>query len=183
MRIPLNMTEMARQQKCGGCNACCMVLAIAELPFPKPNWQHCPHECNGGGCNIYADKPQECTDYYCSFAEGIFGEDISYRPDKLGLIIDFRGVTDEMFPEYRKEVFFFQAWETRPNARNEKRAAAVIKRLEEENKCGIVIRQYGQPMSKLLVYGTKKMVQEIYDFLAWQIEKAKKDQATDCPII
>src|SRR4051794_40484263 len=107
---------------CGDCTACCHVLAIAELG--KPVWQNCLFQNSSIdktfpkekqlciGCSIYNTKPQECSDYWCFFSGGMFGKDISYRPDKLGLIIDFRGAEETE----RLPVQFLQVWETRPNA-------------------------------------------------------------------
>jgi len=181
MRIALRVTEESvKPNKCGECRACCTVLAIQQLEPQKPNWTPCPHEC-GNGCSIYQSKPEECNEYQCHYLEGVFGSDPAFRPDKLGLLVDMRGVTDDM--DYPHEVYFFQIWETRLNARFEKRARAMIQKLVDERKIGVVLRKYGQPASKMEILGSKKMVREVTDFLIWQVQRAKQEQGTESPII
>ena len=68
---------------CGECVACCTYVGIAALQKPKGN--HCEHECAGGGCAIYEDRPPECAAWYCAWRMG-YGE-ATDRPDLSGVIV------------------------------------------------------------------------------------------------
>jgi len=68
--------------ECGDCTACCTLFPIA--PIGKPVNTHCPH-CDGGGCSIYDDKPQTCTDFICAYLQGK-NLPKELRPDKCGVI-------------------------------------------------------------------------------------------------
>jgi hypothetical protein len=50
---------------CGACTMCCQVLDIPELK--KPPGPLCPHGVPGGGCSIYARRPQVCRDFECDW--------------------------------------------------------------------------------------------------------------------
>jgi hypothetical protein len=152
MKISLRMREdNNREQQCNGCNACCTVLAIAELD--KPIYSHCQHECKAG-CGIYGKHPEECQSYWCFFIGGMFGKDIAYRPDKLGLIFDFRGTNSFQF---------LQCWETRPNAYKEPRGENAIQALLK--RFPIVVRRYNLPLSKVIILGGKDATEKITRFL------------------
>lgn len=75
-----------KPRECGGCTACCYVHKIHELD--KSMFTHCSHECTAG-CDIYATKPAECSGYQCAYRSGDLLDD-NARPDKTGLLIDFR---------------------------------------------------------------------------------------------
>lgn len=52
-------------RSCGTCTLCCKVMKIESAASPRGKWcQHCE---KGMGCRIYATRPQECRDFYCSF--------------------------------------------------------------------------------------------------------------------
>lgn len=168
MRIPLRTTEGTNKlQRCGDCTACCHVLAIDELD--KSNWKNCSHQCNKG-CDIYQTKPQECSDYWCFFSGGMFGSNIQFRPDKLGLIFDFRGAEASL--KDRLPIQFLQAWETRVNASKEIRAKQLLEQLVE--RFPIVIRPYGKPLSKMSLLGSRKQIKKITDFFLTEAKKAAK---------
>ena len=95
---------------CDGCRACCTIIGITALQ--KPPQTPCAHECQNG-CGIYQQRPKECVDYKCAYLEGALGSDPQWRPDNLGVLVDF----GEM-------VCFFQ--ETRPNAFQEKKVISTI---------------------------------------------------------
>lgn len=166
-RIPLRMKEQTKPNPCDGCKACCTVLAISELDPPKPNWKNCIHECEKG-CNIYDGKPTECSEYRCLFADGVFGQSIAYRPDKLGLIIDMRGDAEVDF-------MFVQMWEVRPNARFEQRAKAMIERFLDTGKVGIVLRKYEERQSKFEILGRKKQIEQITAWFVMQSKYAEEE--------
>jgi uncharacterized cysteine cluster protein YcgN (CxxCxxCC family) len=77
---------------CGGCTACCTVLAVTELR--KPMRCACPHQ-QTDGCRIYAERPRGCREFNCLWLRGGLPADVDWRPDRLGVIFDhFRRSTD-----------------------------------------------------------------------------------------
>src|SRR5262245_48894704 len=50
---------------CSGCTLCCSLPGVVELQ--KPVFTICKHCAVGKGCKIYEVKPQECTDFLCSY--------------------------------------------------------------------------------------------------------------------
>jgi uncharacterized protein len=79
---------------CGECSMCCKVLDIDELQ--KPAGPFCPNCIAGGGCKIYADRPDVCRDFIC-----LWKDDRSLspqmRPDRVGTIL----MEDDDSQEYR----------------------------------------------------------------------------------
>jgi uncharacterized protein len=71
-------------KSCGPCTMCCSALEIAELK--KPAGRLCGDCRLGGGCAIYADRPQVCRDYEC---EWLTRRDLPgrLRPDLVGAIL------------------------------------------------------------------------------------------------
>jgi len=79
------------KNSCGECRACCVLLPIAEPNFVKPAGQPCNHLCESG-CRIFgsAEWPTLCREYYCGWRlDKWMGQRPFYRPDKLGVIIQF----------------------------------------------------------------------------------------------
>jgi hypothetical protein len=52
-------------RSCGRCSLCCKVYSIKELKKPAGRW--CAHVARGLGCNIHANRPQECRQFFCSW--------------------------------------------------------------------------------------------------------------------
>ena len=76
-------------RECGSCSECCRALDV--LAVESPAGQDCVHQQGeGGGCGIYADRPQGCRPYACLWLEGVLPLD--ERPDRVGLIVD-RGLS------------------------------------------------------------------------------------------
>ena len=49
---------------CGACSACCYLMSVPSLKKPACLW--CAHTSRPhGGCEIYADRPNECVEYRC----------------------------------------------------------------------------------------------------------------------
>lgn len=92
-RFPLEMVrENVVDRACAECQACCTAVAVHELD--KSMYTRCQHQCDQG-CSIYEQRPESCRTYYCLWQVGLLkGEE--NRPDKLGIIFDFRakGSTD-----------------------------------------------------------------------------------------
>lgn len=97
---------------CGTCRACCIYHTIssktqsdnedepervmkyvsngeeeklAGIPCPQLN----PNKMKYG-CTIHSvpDKPYTCSTYVCAYASGLLGNNIKFRPDNLGVIMD-----------------------------------------------------------------------------------------------
>jgi hypothetical protein len=108
-RFPLS--TVVNHRPCGECQACCTVLGIKELG--KPTHTRCPHQCEAG-CDIYEDRPPTCRGYSCLWQLGILEGDERRRPDRLGVIFDFRVEGSEhVRPGDQMTV---QAWEVWPAA-------------------------------------------------------------------
>lgn len=76
--------EAASRGGCGECRECCEALAVMELN--KPYWHPCEHLCPTG-CAIYHSRPKSCMTFYCSYLMGDTPSDLTYRPDKSGILI------------------------------------------------------------------------------------------------
>jgi uncharacterized protein len=72
---------------CGDCTACCRVKSVPELG--KPTQRACAHLCRGG-CSVYARRPTSCREYACLWRQGLIGGDERWRPDKLGVLVDYQ---------------------------------------------------------------------------------------------
>ncbi len=70
-------------RSCGGCSACCSTVGVRALE--KGPHERCTHQ-GPGGCEIHAERPDECRTYRCAWLEGQWGE--AERPDRLGVIFD-----------------------------------------------------------------------------------------------
>ena len=73
---------MPEVRSCGGCTACCKTHGVAELK--KPGGTICPHCDVGSSCKIYAERPESCRVFRCSWLLGLGLEE--YRPDKTGVV-------------------------------------------------------------------------------------------------
>lgn len=91
-------------RSCGGCTACCTVLAVDELRKPM-RWA-CDH-LTCGGCRVYAERPQSCRDFNCLWLRGEIAGDESTRPDRLGVLFDYyqSAASDE------SRLVAFEVWE------------------------------------------------------------------------
>jgi hypothetical protein len=69
---------------CGSCTLCCKVLSITEIEKPQGVW--CQHCSVGKGCNIYADRPGECRNFYCGYLTWPMVDDYWY-PNKCKMVI------------------------------------------------------------------------------------------------
>jgi hypothetical protein len=74
-------------RECGGCTACCSVMAVPELQ--KGMYRACFH-VGGHGCAIYSDRPRSCRSWSCQWR---LGEIEGARPDESGILVNlgFRG--------------------------------------------------------------------------------------------
>lgn len=76
---------------CGSCMMCCQILDIPELN--KPPGPDCPNCMTGGGCKIYASRPQLCRDFECDWIrERELGPML--RPDRCRVLLMEEADTD-----------------------------------------------------------------------------------------
>ncbi|WP_036259609.1 hypothetical protein [Methylocapsa aurea] len=87
---------------CGDCSFCCKALEITQLA--KPAGALCEHCRAGGGCGVYATRPDICRDYECLW-KGDRGLGSQLRPDRVGAILmedpdsdEYRAVCDPAKP-------------------------------------------------------------------------------------
>ena len=81
---PAEVGVLATPKACGECSLCCKVLAIEELQ--KQGGLLCQHVRSGKGCGIYAERPQVCRVYQCSWSwAGPLDE--RWRPDRAGFLL------------------------------------------------------------------------------------------------
>ncbi len=79
-------------KSCGACTMCCSALEIDH--FKKPAGTLCVNCRTGGGCAIYAARPQVCRDFEC---EWLTHRDLArqLRPDLVGTILMEDADSDE----------------------------------------------------------------------------------------
>ena len=79
------MSIEAGPRSCGGCTACCTVMAVSSIG--KPAGTPCVHEC-AEGCAIYERRPEQCrSDFFCLWMRD--QKDLlrdSDRPDRIGIV-------------------------------------------------------------------------------------------------
>jgi len=89
-------------RNCDGCTACCTSLAVPE--YDKKTNDACEHICIG--CNIYAERPESCRTFRCTWlSEGTGFKELSMRPDRCG-VVAAGGPTDHGIGMY-----FYEVWE------------------------------------------------------------------------
>lgn len=137
LRSRINLTVVgAKPQECGDCQACCEVIAI-EAFGGKENYQKCQHQCETG-CGVYAERPDECKRYYCMWQQGYISGGPDMRPDKLGVLVDFRPANGNRTGNVVEAMVF---WETRPGALKEPKVKELMQRCRAElyPKGGVVM--------------------------------------------
>lgn len=60
------MSIPAPARQCGTCALCCK---LGEIPDFKPFNQWCQFCSTRQGCDIYADRPQLCRDFFCHYLQ------------------------------------------------------------------------------------------------------------------
>ncbi len=71
-------------KECGTCALCCKVMGIHALDKPRGQW--CPNVMPKCGCAIYAQRPQECADFACTW---LLDENLGpeWKPDKCKMVL------------------------------------------------------------------------------------------------
>lgn len=94
---------------CGTCTLCCKVVAVDALNKPAGVW--CTHCAPGRGCRIYADRPEECHTFNCTW---ILDERLGpqWKPERAKFVLitarDGNGI------EVRCDPGFPTAWRVEP---------------------------------------------------------------------
>lgn len=71
-------------KSCGECGLCCKLLSAPSLGKPPRKW--CAHFRRGRGCDIYADRPHECSGFNCGWLlTPQLGDE--WRPDRAGFLL------------------------------------------------------------------------------------------------
>ena len=115
----LELIDSDKIKPCGDCQACCFTHGVHDTEFDKRHFTRCSHQCPNG-CGIYNNRPEPCRSYHCWWKTGKFGN-TKFRPDKLGLVIDYNPVAD-----------VFNAWEVRKGIATTKKALRAIRALRKE---------------------------------------------------
>ena len=85
-------SSLAPENKCGGCNACCITPYIKDTawdgkPFVKPSNTVCQHCAVGFGCKLYHQRPKACRGFECWWLKSQSRNDRmtpELRPDQCG---------------------------------------------------------------------------------------------------
>lgn len=84
-------TTHSEIRTCGECSLCCKVFDdIGGIDKPKGGW--CPHcSLKGGGCKIYADRPDTCRSFQCLWIQAR-GEEHALpdwmKPNKVRFVVN-----------------------------------------------------------------------------------------------
>lgn len=83
---------MIAANACGGCTACCTLMAVDFPTYKKPPRETCVH-CVKGGCGIYAERPDPCAGFQCGWlvSQQMDPRDAmpaNARPDRSGVVIE-----------------------------------------------------------------------------------------------
>ncbi len=84
--------DLVPGRQCGGCTACCTMLAIDKPDIQKEAGVTCRH-C-ASGCAIYETRPQLCRDFHCGWRQLPILDD-SWRPDLSGVFVEIEYIDDE----------------------------------------------------------------------------------------
>jgi len=82
--------HLAKDNACGGCKTCCVLLAISDKQLNKPANSVCSHidSCTNG-CRIYPVRPHPCREFECEWLISQRMNDkmsIELRPDHCGIM-------------------------------------------------------------------------------------------------
>jgi len=77
---------VATGKTCGECGMCCKLLGITTLDKPGGVW--CRHfkRGSGGGCGVYAERPQACVGFECLWLDSE-KLDAAWRPDRAKFLM------------------------------------------------------------------------------------------------
>jgi len=83
--------DLVPGRDCGGCTACCTVMAVDKPEMQKAAGVPCRH-C-ASGCAIYDTRPALCREFYCGWRHLPILDD-DWRPDRSGVFVELEPVDD-----------------------------------------------------------------------------------------
>jgi len=113
------MVQPVPGRVCGGCTVCCKELMINEPELKKPSGVLCTHCAPGQGCQIHANWPRLCREWFCGWRY-MPQLDESWRPDRCGILVEVKGeeMDRSQLPEAFRQAEFalkFTLFGARPN--------------------------------------------------------------------
>ncbi len=118
-------------RKCGTCNACCVWPAVLEINKPAHTKCKFLHQ-KGFTCTIYKDRPKPCSDYMCSWLQGIGSSSLD-QPLVSGVLMDVRATQFGMV---------LVAKATSAGTLNTDKARDTLKRAAESEGSVLVVADY-----------------------------------------
>lgn len=108
---------------CGSCTLCCKVYDNPEVDSPAGSW--CQHCLPGRSCKIYADRPQQCRDFFCLWmTQSFLGPE--WKPDQARFVLTMDPATKWLFAQVDPGAA--QAWRKEPYLSQMRRWAAAGQR-------------------------------------------------------
>lgn len=133
---------------CGTCSACCRWPSVPEIN--KPARTPCPNLGEGGyKCTIYADRPETCVNYQCSWLRGMGA--IEDQPDTCHVLIDRRNT---------RWGLVLVAKPLEPGAALKKQGQDAISRTAQESNMLCLIVDYEDTDRVIGAAGPKSLVDE-----------------------
>lgn len=83
------LSQIAPENKCGGCAECCKIPYLKTQTFEKPSHTACQN-CSGNGCAIYWNRPLQCETFQCLWLKSQSTEapmPLELRPDHARVIL------------------------------------------------------------------------------------------------
>ena len=114
-------------RECDECTACCTALGIVALE--KKAGCDCPHA--NAGCEIYAERPDECRSYSCEWKKGKYRD--GDRPDKVGIVVD-SGVNHAFRQKYGPGAVVARELYLKEDRGSQYAAVEFMRRLQEDGK-------------------------------------------------
>jgi hypothetical protein len=156
-----------RPRACGDCRACCFVFPLID----KPENCWCKHS-TPEGCDCYGNRPSVCRKYSCLYLYDKWCPP-SWRPDRSGIIITYRG-TFHGHPIY----YLSQCWQ---NAIDGLAGRSVLSALKNSNAIilytvgGSVATCYSHTGLVLDVDGRKELMHYIVDNAKEETERIAEE--------
>lgn len=142
------LKELAPDNACGECVACCITLRIESEEFTKPSHTPC-HACTSVGCNVYWRRPKPCRDFACVWLKSQKLNDRmgpELRPDKCGVIfVDFESIPEQP-GRSTPDPLVFEVHPNFPGAENNLHVVRYINEMQAAGwKAKRIVRYEGEP--------------------------------------
>ena len=142
------LKELAPDNACGECRACCITLRVVTKEFTKPSKTPCTR-CTSVGCNIYWKRPKECREFECVWLKSQRLNDAmgpELRPDKCGVIfVDHESIAEQP-GQSEPDPLVFECHPNFPGAENNPHARRYIDEMQALGwKAKLITRYEGEP--------------------------------------